>query len=219
MEYPVIERKSPVAMPTAPEQVTRRGDWTVALRYGGEGAGPWLVDLSHGAKWDFQSAALETLTPWGMAIPEKPGQCRFAGGMVCSRLNRTQAIAWHIAGAPPPAPGGEAVTDVSDATVLLALVSVDPTGILEKVSAMDFQRPQRPWPFVLQGPVAHVPCRVVHLGPGAGGTNALLINCARGYARDMAHALLAAGDEFGLRPAGEQAWNGWVAAMEQSAAA
>jgi glycine cleavage system aminomethyltransferase T len=38
----------------------------------------------------------------------------------------------------------------------------------------------------------------------------ILLTCSRGYARDMVHAILDAGAEFGIRPAGENTFNRWL---------
>jgi len=36
------------------------------------------------------------------------------------------------------------------------------------------------------------------------------MTCSRGYAGSMTAAILDAGEEFGLRPAGENAFSGWI---------
>ena len=38
----------------------------------------------------------------------------------------------------------------------------------------------------------------------------ILFTCSRGYAQDMVAAILEAGAEFKLRPAGENAFGDWV---------
>jgi len=38
----------------------------------------------------------------------------------------------------------------------------------------------------------------------------LLMTCSRGYADSMVHALLDAGAEFGLKPAGEKRFTDWL---------
>ena len=38
----------------------------------------------------------------------------------------------------------------------------------------------------------------------------MLITCSRGYAHDMTHALLEAGEEFGIVPAGENRFTNWM---------
>jgi hypothetical protein len=206
-----IERQSPVEFNLTPEEVQWRDHWPVAQIYAHEGPGPWLVDLSHCPKWDFQSSGLAQLKPWDLAVPERPGNCTLDGrGVLLSRLNGTQVHAWHVGGgvcAPPQLSEG---TDVTDAALLLGLVGPRLFRILEKLSALDFFSPDRPVPFLVQGPVSHVPCKIVSFSNRPTDQDALLISCARGYAHDMVHAVLEAGRAFGLRPAGERAWVGWV---------
>jgi hypothetical protein len=48
-----------------------------------------------------------------------------------------------------------------------------------------------------------VPCQIVTLEKSAGGGGGFLLTCSRGYGDSMLHAVLEAGAEFGLRPAGE----------------
>ena len=43
---------------------------------------------------------------------------------------------------------------------------------------------------------------------------ALLLTCSRGYAADMVAAILAAGVDHGLRPAGEDRFSTWLAALK-----
>jgi hypothetical protein len=38
----------------------------------------------------------------------------------------------------------------------------------------------------------------------------ILMTCSRGYAYDMVAAILSAGEEFELRPAGERAFADWL---------
>ena len=73
----------------------------------------------------------------------------------------------------------------------------------------DFADPEKSVPFLLQGPFSHVPCQVVTLERKTE-RSGILLTCSRGYARDMTHAILAAGEEFGLQPAGETAFTRWI---------
>lgn len=205
-----IERRSPVCFDIAPERVERRANWPVALTYPNEGPGPHVVDLSHCAKWDFQSAELDRLAPWDLTMPGRPGSCTFDRGILLNRLNATQAVAWHVDGPAPPMLHIDDATDITDAAVLLGLVGPHLFRIMEKLTALDFFLPGRDAPFVVQGPVCHVPCRLVAFSSRPTPADALLISGPRGYAHDMTRAVLRAGREFGLRPAGELAWSRWV---------
>jgi hypothetical protein len=43
----------------------------------------------------------------------------------------------------------------------------------------------------------------------------ILFTCSRGYGRDMVHAMVGAGAEFGLRPAGENTFTQWLREIEE----
>ena len=199
------QRLSPVAFPATPVKTENRDNWTVALEYKGEGDGPWLIDLSHRAKWDLQDDKIAEIKPWEVAVPEKPGQCLLENGVLINRMNRTQASIWHLSGDRLQPPDGSAYTDTTDTTLLLALAGKQVFSITEKLTSLDFSDPEKKAPFLLQGPLSHVPCQVVVLVKTEG-SGIILLTCSRGYAYDMVNAILEAGEEFGLRPAGENAF-------------
>ena len=201
-----IQRRSPVVFDSKPAETTMQNDWLVVLEYEEQGQGPWVVDLSHRPRWDLQDSEITAQQPFGMTIPETPGQSVFDNGILINRMNRTQASIWHLAGEKKDIPDGLAFTDVTDATMFLALLGKDVFSIAEKLASLDFLDPTRQTPFLLQGPFSHVPCQIVTLGntPEQSG---ILLTCSRGYARDMTAAVLHAGAEFGLSPAGQNAFD------------
>lgn len=203
-----VIRCSAVSFDATPVKTEERDGWSVMLEYEDEGPGPYVVDLSHRPRWDLQDANIGGNQTLGITIPGDPGQCVFENGYLINRMNRTQAAVWHLAGAAPIFPDDPAFTDVTDATVLLAICGQDLFSILEKLSSLDFLDPSREAPFLLQGSVSHVPCQIVTLDnkPEKSG---ILMTCSRGYARDMVGTVLEAGAEFNLRPAGEQAFSDW----------
>ena len=200
-----IKRQSPVSFPGKPLKMEMRDHWTVVLEYEAEGEGPYLFDLSHRARWDLQDANLSSFQPLGIRVPDTPGQCIFENGV----LNRTQASIWHLGAENPAAPDDPAYTETTDVTVFLGLAGQNIFAIAEKLSALDFTDPAKSAPFLLQGPFSHVPCQVVALEKTTE-RSGILLTCTRGYARDMAHAILAAGEDFGLQPAGETAFMSWI---------
>ena len=204
-----IIRRSPVSFDSRPAKTEMRDNWTVVLEYEAEETGPYVIDLSHSAKWDLQDTNLSQFRPWGVTIPQTPGQCAFQNGILINRMNRTQAACWHLCKTSPQVPEESAYTETTDATLLLALLGKDVFSIMEKVSALDFISPERKTPFLLQGPVLHVPCQVVCLEK-ADENIAVLFTCSRGYGESMVEGILSAGAEFGLRPAGENALNKWL---------
>jgi hypothetical protein len=204
-----IKRQSPVSFPGKPLNTEIRDHWTVVLEYEAEGKGPYLFDLSHRARWDLQDADLSSFQPLGIGVPNTPGQSVFENGVLVNRMNRTQASIWHLGAENPAAPDGPAYTDTTDVTVFLGLVGPNIFAVAEKLSALDFADPSKSAPFLLQGPFSHVPCQVVTLERTTE-SSGILLTCSRGYARDMTHAILAAGEEFGLQPAGEKAFMSWI---------
>ena len=207
-----IIRHSAVSFDAAPARTEARDNWSIVLEYEDEGQGPYVVDLSHRPRWDLQGAEIGGVHSPGIRIPDKPGQGVFEKGLLINRMNRTQASVWHLSGEPPAVPDDPAFTDVTDSTVFLAVFGQDLFAILEKLTSLDFLDSSRQTPFLLQGPFSHVPCQIVTLDktPGRSG---ILMTCSRGYARDMVEAILEAGTEFNLRPAGEQVFAKWFAAM------
>ena len=196
------KRCSPVSFSVRPEEVENRDGWTVALKYGGEGDGPFLFDLSHRVRYDVQDGDISGTDPFGVSVPAEPGGCVFENGVLINRMNRTQASVWHLCGEAPEAPDGAAFTETTDVTVFLALSGPNVFFITEKLTSLDLADPKLAAPFLIQGPFSHVPCQVVVLDrEGSNGT--VMLTCSRGYAHSMVHAVLDAGQEFGLRPAGE----------------
>ena len=202
-------RRSPVSFDAAPVKTDERDNWSVVLEYEDQGAGPYVIDLSHRARWDLQDAQIGGSQPPGIQIPDMPGQCVFENGILINRMNRTQASVWHLSGESPGIPDDPAFTEVTDSTAFLAVFGKELFSILEKLTSLDFLDPSQKTPALLQGPFSHVPCQIVTLEktPGRSG---ILMTCSRGYARDMVGAILEAGAEFKLRPAGEQAFSGWL---------
>ncbi len=204
-----IIRRSAVTFDSTPARTEVRDQWTVALEFEDEGTGPWVIDLSHRARWDLQDRNIGEIRPWGLNIPDAPGKCGLKNGILINRMNRTQASIWHLAGDRPESPQDTAYTDVTDATVFLALIGKNIASLLEKLTSLDFYNPLNAAPFLLQGPLSHVPCQCVMLDKSPDHSG-ILYTCSRGYARSMVDGLLEAGAEFGLRPAGENTFNRWL---------
>jgi hypothetical protein len=211
-----IRRRSPVQFKADIEKSEVRGGWTVVVAYEGEGEGPFLVDLSHIPRWDLQAKTIDEIQPLGMKIPGTPGECRLEDGILINRMNRTQAAVWHLRAGEPVLPPEPSYTDVTDATLCLALFGRDALTVVEKLCALDFRDPRKSAPFLLQGPLSHVPCQMVMLEKGEGFDGGLLFTCSRGYAQSMVHAVLGAGAEFSLKPAGKQRFTDWLGRVASS---
>jgi hypothetical protein len=204
-----IRRRTPVAFSSRPARTVIRDHWEIALAYDEEGPGPWLVDLCHQPRWDLQDGQIGDLNP---AVPDVPGACRLENQLLINRMNGTQAALWHLGSEEAPIlPDAAGYTDVTDATLFLALFGPRIFEVTEHLTNLDFGNPLRRTPFLLQGPLAHVPCQVVVLARGEDGSGGVLLTCSRGYAQDMVPVLLSAGAAHGLRPAGEKRFKSWLA--------
>ena len=208
-----IVRRSPVEFDALPAASESRGHWQVVLEYeaehAGEDGGPLVVDLSHCTRWDVQDADPGRLAPAGAAIPELPGSCRLDAGVLVNRMNRTQVAVWHLSGQAADLPDDTAYTETTDATLLVALLGRQVFDVMEKLTNLDLRDPRREPPFLLQGPLAHVPCQVAVMNR-TGVASGVLFSCSRGYGRDMTRAILHAGHSLGLQPAGERAFHRWL---------
>ena len=199
-----ITRRSPVTFDAQAIETDSRDSWRVALKYADEGDGPYLVDLSHKTRWDVQDRALDRFRPAGVKIPPMPGECTFTDNILVNRMNKTQASVWHLGDTATPMPDEAAYTDVTEGVVHLALFGLNVFFITEKLTALDMLDPQKKPPFLLQGPLAHVPCQIVILQRNNRADGCILFTCSRGYGQSMTHAVLSAGADYDLRPAGEK---------------
>lgn len=205
-----IQRISPVAFEATALKTETRDHWNVVLTYPDEGSGPHIVDLSHRPRFDCQSPDLSTITPFKMDVPETPGQSIFNKGVLANRMNGTQVSLFNLAGDDTtPMPAESIYTDVTEATLCVAVIGKDVFSICEKLTALDFNDPVKKVPFLYQGPFSHVPCQIITLSRKEEASG-IILTCSRGYGRDMIHAILDAGDEFGLKPAGEKYFTDWI---------
>ena len=213
---PPARRRSPVRFNAVPSRVERRAGWDVVLDYESDRASEdapgraSLIDLSHRARWDVQGRDIQTVRPFGLDVPPKPGEVTVEAGIMINRMNRTQASLWHVGPGEPPSPPTEPhYTDTTDSHCWLAIVGDAAPAVLECVTDLDLFDPSRSRPFLTQGPILHVPCQVVtwreHL---------VLIALSRGYGQTFVEALLASGRREGLRPAGERVFNDLVCGLD-----
>lgn len=205
-----LQRISPVVFKSTPLKTEKRKNWEVVTEYTKEGDGPFLVDLSHRPRFDLQDADLTAIKPFGMTIPEMPGNSAIESGILANRMNNTQVSLFNLACADDVVmPDEIGYTDVTESTVCVGLIGKQVFSICEKLTSLDFMDPQRKAPFLFQGPFSHVPCQIVTLSKESEKAG-IILTCSRGYGRDMIHAILDAGEAFGLSPAGEARATDWI---------
>ena len=205
-----IKRVSPVVFNSTPLNTEERDNWEVVMEYKGEKDGPCLVDLSHRPRFDLQDSNLKAMTPFGIKIPQVPGQSVLDKGVLVNRMNGTQVSLYNLNGDDSISmPAESCYTDVTESTLFVALIGKEVFSICEKLTALDFMDPEKTAPFLFQGPFSHVACQIVTLSKD-GEQSGLVLTCSRGYGRDMIHSILDAGEEFGLMPAGEKRFTNWI---------
>jgi hypothetical protein len=204
-----LKRLSPIELKGRIIKTENRDGWHIVSEFSGEGKGPHVVDLSHFPRWDIQDKTLDQTQTYGTLIPKTPGQILRNKNLLVGRLNASQAIAWHFSPVPPPLPQADAFTDITDAAAALALVGPSVFSIAEKLCALDIADPSRRSPFLVQGPFSHVPCHIWILARN-GFEGCLALTCSRGYGQNMVSAILAAGAEYNITPAGEDLFRKWL---------
>jgi len=208
-----IRRVSPVVFKANPLKTEKRDNWDVVKEYDGEGEGPYLIDLSHRPRFDFQDSDLAAKTCFGIFIPETPGECALENGVLVNSMNRTQVSLFNLDGPDDLSmPDETGYTDVTESSLCVALVGKEVFSICEKLTALDFMDGKRVAPFLFQGPFSHVPCQIVTLSKEPE-TAGIILTCSRGYGRDMIHSILDAGEEFKLVPAGEAIFTAWIKSL------
>jgi hypothetical protein len=199
----MAKRLSPVQFNARVAEPGQQGDWQVVKSYEDEGDGPWLVDLSHRQRWDYQHIDVGSQAPFGLRVPAQPGQVLLQRDHLITRMNGTQVSIWHLGqGQAEAAPQDVAYTDMSDAQCMLAVLGTGTQTVMECVCNLDLFDQQRTMPFLTQGPILHIPCQVVTLGP-----ECLAMTFSRGYGQTVADALLHAASGSRLTPAGKNVFS------------
>ena len=212
-----MQRYSPVRFESSVKDSEVRDNWKIVLAYQNEGPGPWLVDLGHKTRWDLQDSQIDDPSQSGLLVPPSPGTCFLTENKLINRMNRTQAAIWHLGMEETIIPDFNGFSDVTESTAFLALFGQDVFHVAEKLTALDLMDPARTTPFLLQGPLCHVPCQIVIVERHADMSGGFIMTCSRGYADSMVHAILDSGREFGLRPAGETRFADWVRKVQTQA--
>jgi hypothetical protein len=209
-----MERRSPVRLPGQAVKTKLRDHWPVVLGYFDEGPGPWIVDLSHYPRWDIQGEDPGKAFPPGFSLSDTPGDVVWHAGGLTGRTGRRQAFRWCFDDN-AVAPAGAGCTETTEGGLGLALLGKDVLQITEKLTDLDLGDPKRQAPFLLLGPFCHAASQIVVLKNDPADA-AVLVAGSRGFAHDMVHAVLKAGEEFGLRSAGESRFTEYITSAPAS---
>ncbi len=213
-------RQSPLHFPLSPQETVVHKGWKVALSFPAEEAAPLaMIDLSHAAKWELYGAQLEGRRVGSLPIPTVPGGASVQAGLVVGLCRPSTALVWQLPGDDGLVSfDGVLVTETTDGWALLAMLGKDAARLFEKVSDLDLARRSDENARLVQGPVLDIPARVLVLY-GNDMTPGLLLAVARGYGQSVADAMLDAGAEYGLRPAGENRFRRWLKKWSMGSAA
>jgi len=203
-----ILRYSPVSFKQTPNRTEIRDYCTVVLEYNDEGPGPWIIDLSYKRRFDIQDSNIDNIMPYRIKIPEIPGNSIIQDGILINRMNQKQASIFFLDCDFNSIQTDFLYTDITEAALCIALIGDSIFSIMEKLSSLDFFDPNQRTPFLLQGPISHVPCQIITLNRNSD-QSGLIFTCSRSYAKSMIDAVMEAGDEFDLRPAGDTRFLSW----------
>ncbi|MBF0375999.1 MAG: sarcosine oxidase subunit gamma SoxG [Desulfamplus sp.] len=227
-----IKRYSPVAFKASPKRTEVRDNWTVVLEYDGEGQAAfgqssvndnYLVDLSHITRFDVQSSNLDSITPFGIKIPQGLCESYLQDGVLINRMNRIQASVFCLpnkknemlteckcdADCKCDPQNSSSYTETTEVGMCMAIIGKNVFSITEKLTSLDFMDSAKTTPFLYQAPMSHIPCQIITLSRDSA-KSGIIFTASRGYGKDMVHAIMDAGEEFGLKPAGEDKFKSWL---------
>jgi len=180
--------------------------WPVIQSF--EGAGiefqVGLADLSHRPKAVVQGPALAGLGEL------KPGQARWTGQAFVGCLKPDEVVLFDLSGPLEPAWPDSGYTDVTEAWVLLGLWGPRALEVMQRLMAVDVERPEAKGPFYLAASSHGV--RVQILNP-RGARPGFLLAAERSHGQNLYDSLVHAGVRLGLKPQGEKAFRDWLAGL------
>ena len=200
-----LKRQSPIQFDATVAEVTDYREWQVVLAYEDETQGPWLVDLSHLQRWDFQDINVGSKSPFDLQVPARPGQVSIQREFLITRMNGAQTAIWHLGRTEIEVAADDmACTDMTEAHCMFAVLGADTPRVMEHLSNLDLFDPHRAMPFLTQGPVMRIPCQVVTLS-----ADCVLMTLSRGYGQTFADAMQHAASGCNLKPGGENQFKRW----------
>lgn len=204
-----LKRISPAELPGNIAKSEERDGYTVALKYQQENEnGPWLIDLCHRPKYDYQCNGKEPGTPSGFSLPKTPGNAKIKDGWLISAIGTSQFSLIHIGKGECTSPDDPGFTETTDGRCLFAIGGIGASMLMEKFTRMNFNDPKLSLPCMLQGPMIHTFGQLHILGKDE--DRLFLVNIGRGYAQSVVHAVLDIGKPYGLKPAGEGVFTTWL---------
>ncbi len=204
------KKQSPTRFPKRPSKTEYRNGWEVALAYGNDCAPLVVIDLSHISKWEIYDRQLEGRTLGPVTIPPAPGEVILTPGLAVCLCRPSVALIWQLADEFSwDLPTGATFTEVTDGYALIALIGDDGPRVMEKITDLDLVLAAGQTARLIQGPVLDGACRIMFFSKPDSSTG-LLLAVSRGAGQSVVDAILDAGAEFGLQPAGEEVFKKWL---------
>ena len=202
------KKLSPISIPFAPETTIERDGWEIALTYRDEDPSLAIIDLSHIRKWEIYAHTLSPQSLSTLQIPDRPGEISLNNEVLIALCRPSVALAFQFGDSPFTSSGTTTYTELTDGYALLALIGNDGPRIMEKITDLDLTLTSSQHARFIQGPLLGTPVKIMVFSIGDCDTG-MLISIARGFGQATVNAILDAGIEFGLKPAGEKVFERW----------
>jgi len=165
-----------------------------------EGFQAGLTDLSHRPKAIVQGPGAKRLGELN------PGEVLWTGRAFECCLKPNEAVVYDMNGPLDFGWPDEYYTDLTEGWVLLGLWSHHALAVIQRLVAVDVERPQTRDPFFLVTRCHGLALQIVNL---KGTQPGFLLACDRSHGQNLFDACLHVGEPLGLKPVGELAFRKW----------
>jgi len=179
-----------------------QGGWPVIKFFepSADGFQAGLADLSHRPKAIVQGQGLQGRGRLN------PGAVYWTGKAFVCGLKPEEAVVFDLKGPVEPAWPDEYHTDMTEGWVLLALWGARSLEIMQRLVAVDIERPEARDPFYLVTRSHGLALQVLNpKGPEPG----FFLACERSHGQNLFDTCIHAGEQFALKPAGEADFKKW----------
>lgn len=203
-----MKRISPVTLPSEAKKTKVYNSFAVVLNYEGEKGGSGLVDLSHLPKYELLSYHIDTNYQI-FGIPEDNCGAVLSKEKAVCRLTPERALLWYFSEENSAKHQSRELNDISDGQALLFFTGRNIFSVMERIASLDISETKETGLLFVQGPVLGIPAKILvctnqNQQPG------IFFAVARGYGQSIADALLSAGSDCLLAPAGEEIFSAWL---------
>jgi len=172
-----------------------------------EGFEVGLADLSHRPKAIVQGPSVKRLGELN------PGKVLWTGKAFVCCLKPDEAVVYDMNGPLDSSWPDEYYTDVTEGWVLMGLWGPLSLSVMQRLAAVDVERPQTRDPFFLVTRCHGFVLQILNLKVSQPG---FLLACDRSHGQNLFDACLHTGEHLGLKPAGELAFRKWFVSEKPS---